>query len=88
MACVWVLLASRTTDERLCGKLGRPFCGEHQREIDAMEQTDKDWDEIFASFKALCDESEKEEPSCAACGSGPVHEGCIYCDLCGAEAET
>jgi hypothetical protein len=39
MACVWVLLASRTTDERLCGKPGGPRCLEHQREITAMERT-------------------------------------------------
>jgi hypothetical protein len=41
MACVWVLLASRTTDERLCGKPGDPQCLEHQRELDAMKQADK-----------------------------------------------
>lgn len=55
MACRWVLLASRTTDERVCGRPGKPYCPEHQREIDAMEQADKDWDEISASFKGVCD---------------------------------
>ena len=52
MACVWVLLASRTTDERLCGKPGDTYCLLHQREMDTMEQTDKNWDEILASLQS------------------------------------
>jgi len=55
MACVWVLLASQTTDERLCGKLGDPQCLEHRRELDAMKQADKNWDEMHAPLKAVCD---------------------------------
>lgn len=60
MACRWVLLASRTTEERLCGKPGEPYCPEHQGEIDAMEQPDKNWDEIFSSLDAVREESKEE----------------------------
>jgi hypothetical protein len=40
MACVWVLLASRITDERLCGKPGQPYCRIHQREIDVIQRAE------------------------------------------------
>jgi hypothetical protein len=53
MACVWVLLASRITDERLCGKPGDPQCLEHQRELDAMMQADRNWDEMQVPFEAV-----------------------------------
>lgn len=47
--------------ERFCGKPGHPYCPEHQREIDAMEQSDKDWNEILVSHQAVCEEPHKEE---------------------------
>jgi len=59
MACVWVLLASRTSDERLCGKPGDPCCPEHQREMDKVKQADKDWDGILAPPEAACDGPKK-----------------------------
>lgn len=83
MTCSWLFLASRTTPERFCGKPGHPYCPEHEREIHAMEQTDKDWDETLASFSALCEEPrEGEQPLCAACNSRPTHSDCIYCEEC------
>jgi len=61
MACIWVLLGSRTTDERFCNKPGHPYCPDHQREMDAMAQADKDWDEVFASLKAVCEDPKEEK---------------------------
>ena len=61
MPCSWLYLASRTTPERFCGKPGHPYCPEHQREIDAMEQSDKDWDEILATHEAVCEEPKEEK---------------------------
>lgn len=40
MACIWVLLASRTTAERLCGKPGDPYCPEHKEQMDAIAEGD------------------------------------------------
>ena len=59
MSCSWLYLASRTTPERFCDKPGHPYCEEHQREMDAMEQVDKDWDEILASLQAVCEEPKR-----------------------------
>ena len=61
MLCSWLYLASRTTPERFCGKPGHPYCPEHQREIDAMEQDDKNWDDILATHEAVCEELKGEE---------------------------
>jgi hypothetical protein len=58
--CFWLYLASRTTRQRFCGEPGHPYCPEHQREMDAMEQADKDWDEILATHRAVCEEPRKE----------------------------
>jgi hypothetical protein len=91
MACVWVLLASQTTAERLCGEPGHPYCPEHQREIDAMEKSDTYWEEILASLRAVCEEPNKEQKLCAVCNRRqvhtdcPVHDDCVYCDVCCAD---
>jgi hypothetical protein len=83
MTCSWLYLASRTTPERFCGKPGHPYCPEHQREIDAMEQTDRDWDETLAALNAVCEEPREEERQlCAACNDRPTHRDCIYCENC------
>ena len=54
MSCSWRYLTSGTAPERSCCKPGHPYCPEHQREIDAMQQADKDWDEILATHEAVC----------------------------------
>jgi hypothetical protein len=59
--CSWLYLASRTTPERFCGNPGHPYCPEHQREIDAMEKSDKDWDEILATHEAVCEEPKEKQ---------------------------
>jgi hypothetical protein len=79
MSCCWLYLASRTTPERFCDRLGHPFCPEHQSEIDAM---DKDWDEILTSLQAVCEEPKEERRLCAVCSRRPVHDDCVYCELC------
>ena len=61
MSCRWVYLPSTSTTGRFCGKPGHPYCPEHEAELAAMEQAEKDWGEILASYKALCDEPENEE---------------------------
>ena len=86
--CSWLYLASRTTPERFCEKPGHPYCPEHQREMDAMAQADKDWDEILASHEAVCEERQQEQKLCAACTRRPVHtdcaahSDCVYCEEC------
>ena len=91
MPCSWLYLASRTSPERFCGKPGHPYCPEHQSEINAMEQSDKDWDEILASLQAVCEEPKEERKLCAACARRPVHtdcpvhEDCVYCEICCAD---
>ena len=86
MPCCWLYLASRNSPKRFCDRPGHPYCVEHQAEIDAMEKSDKDWDEILATLRAVCEEPEQPEgPLCAACGSRPVHEGSVYCDQCRAD---
>jgi hypothetical protein len=83
MTCSWLFLASRTTPESFCGKSGHPYCPEHEREMDAMEQADKDWDETLAALSALCEEpTEGEQQLCAACNDRPVHSDCVYCEQC------
>jgi len=57
-------------------KPAHPYCPEHQREMDAMQQTDKDWDEILASHEAVCEEPREEQRLCAACNRRPVHTDC------------
>ncbi len=61
MPCSWLYFASRTTPERFCGQPGHPYCEEHQREMDAMKQADKDWDEILASHLAVCEEPKEKQ---------------------------
>lgn len=65
MACSWLYLASRNSPERFCDKPGHPYCPEHQREMDAMEKSDKDWDEILATYEVVCEEPQRTdgEPS-------------------------
>jgi hypothetical protein len=83
MTCSWLFLASRTTPERFCEQPGNPYCPEHQREIDAMEQADNDWDEILAALSAVCEGPKEEELNlCGACNCRPIHPDCIYCDDC------
>ncbi len=88
MPCCWLYLASQTTPQRFCEKPGHPYCAEHRREIDAMEKSDGDWDEILASLRALCEEAKEERNLCAVCARRPVHEDCavdsdcIYCEIC------
>ena len=91
MSCSWLYLESRTTPERFCGKPGHPYCPEHQREMDAMQQTDKDWDEILATHSAVCEEPKEEQKLCAVCNRRPVHTDCpvhpdcVYCAECCAD---
>ncbi len=91
MPCRWVYLASRTSPQRFCDKPGYPYCPEHQREIDAMMQSDKDWDEILASLQAVCEELKEEQNLCAVCARRPVHtdcpvhDDCAYCEECCAD---
>ena len=80
--CSWLYLASRTTAERFCDKPGHPYCEKHRREMDAMAEADKDWDEILATHMALCEEPKEEQQLCAVCNRRPVHDGCIYCEEC------
>ena len=86
-----VTLESRTTPQRFGDKPGHPYCPEHQRQIDAMEQSDKDWDEILASLQAVCEEHQQEQKLCAVCGRRPVHtdcpvhDDCVYCKECCAD---
>jgi hypothetical protein len=48
-----------------------------------MEQTDKDWDEILATLRAVCEEPmEEKQQVCAACDCRPTHADCIYCEEC------
>ena len=69
--CSWLYLASRITTERFCEKPGHPYCPEHQCEMDAMEQADKDWDEILATHKAVCEEPKEEQKLCTALNHRP-----------------
>jgi hypothetical protein len=85
MACSWLYLASRTTAQRFCDKPGHPYCPEHQREMDSMEQADKDWVEILATHMAVCEEPKVEQKLCAVCNRLPVHDDCVYCDVCCAD---
>jgi len=85
MPCSWLYLASRNSPERFCDKSGHPYCPEHQREMDAMVQSDKDWDEILASLQAICEEPQEEQKLCAVCARRPVHTDCVYCELCCAD---
>ena len=90
--CSWLYLASRTTPERFCDKPGHPYCPDHQREMGAMEKSDKDWDEILASHETVCEEHQQEEHKlCAVCNRRPihtdcpVHDDCVYCEICCAD---
>ena len=91
MPCCWVYLASRTSPQRFCDKSGHPYCPEHQREIDFMEKSDKDWDEILASLQAVCEEPREVRRLCAVCNRSPVHtdcqvhHDCVYCEICCAD---
>ncbi len=51
--CSWLYLASPTTEERLCGKPGHPYCEEHQREIEYLEQLDWEYQEIERSWESI-----------------------------------
>lgn len=77
---VWLYLAAKNSPEQFCTRPGHPYCAEHQREMDAMEQADGDWDEILATHKAVCDEPKEETQRCAVCNCRPVHDDCVYCD--------
>jgi hypothetical protein len=55
----WLYLASRNSSVRFCDKPGHPYCVEHKAELAAMERADKDWEDIFTSFEALCKEPNK-----------------------------
>jgi hypothetical protein len=85
MSCSWLYLASRTTPQQFCDKPGHPYCEEHQREMDAMQQTDKDWDEILASLQAVCEEPKEKLKLCAVCNRRPIHTACVYCEECCAD---
>ena len=91
MSCSWLYLASRTTPQQFCDKPGHPYCTKHQREIDAMQQADKDWDEILATHKAVCEEPKEERRLCAVCNCRPAHtdcpahSDCVYCEVCCAD---
>jgi len=56
MSCRWVYSPSRTTPQRFCGWPGHSYCAEHHRQLDAMEQADKDWDDMLATHEAVCEE--------------------------------
>jgi hypothetical protein len=85
MSCSWLYLESRTLPERFCDKPGHPYCPEHQREMDAMAQTDKDWDAILATHRAVCEEPKEEQKLCAVCSRRPVQSDCVYCVECCAD---
>ena len=51
----------------VCDKPGHPYCPEHQREMDVMERSDKDWNEILASHEAVCEEPKKKSNRLASC---------------------
>jgi hypothetical protein len=82
MSCRWLFFAS----PQFCGKPGHPYCAEHQCEIDAMKQAEEDWREILATHEALCEEpAEEEQKLCAMCNDRPVHDDCVYCEVCCAD---
>jgi hypothetical protein len=91
MACSWLFLESRTTPDRFCGNPGHPYCPEHQREMGAMEKSDKDWDEILATHEAVCEEPKEAQRLCAVCNRRPVHtdcpahSNCVYFEECCAD---
>jgi hypothetical protein len=85
VACSWLFLESRTLPERFCDKPGRPYCPEHQREMDAMEKSDKDWEEILATHRAVCEEQQEEQTLCAVCNRRPVRTDYVYCEECCAD---
>ena len=88
MPCCWLYLASRNSPERFCDKPGHPYCPEHQTEIDAMEKSDRDWNETLASLHAVCEDPKEEGKLCAVCNRRPVHTDCpvhpdcVYCEEC------
>ena len=48
-----------------------------------MERADKDWDEILATHKVVSEEPKEEEQRlCAVCNRCPVHDDCVYCEVC------
>jgi hypothetical protein len=59
MTCQWVLLGSLTTAQRLCGEPGHPFCEEHQKMMEYLNQLDKDFEEIEETHRAICEESQE-----------------------------
>jgi hypothetical protein len=91
MPCSWLYLETRTASERFCDEPGHPYCPEHQREMDAMAQADKDWDEILATHRTVCEKLKEEQKLCVVCGRRPVHldcpvhDDCVYCEVCCAD---
>jgi hypothetical protein len=39
--------------------------------MDAMQQADRDWDEILATHRAVCEEPQEEKQICAVCKPPP-----------------
>jgi hypothetical protein len=64
MGCGWLYIESRTTPQHFCDKPGDPHCSEHQLEMDAYEQDQKEWDEIFATHMAVCSETMGQSKQC------------------------
>ncbi len=85
MSCSWLYLAFKNSPERFCARPGHPYCPEHQRKMDAMEQADKDWDEILATHRAVCQEPEREGQLCGVCNRRPAHTDCAFCEECCAD---
>lgn len=54
--CRWVYLPSKHSPGRLCARRGHRYCSQHQRELNAMEQAGKNWDEILAMDRATIGE--------------------------------
>jgi hypothetical protein len=50
--CRWVHLPDKQNpNQRLCGRPGHPFCGEHQAEMNYIRSLDNDWKEGEATRK-------------------------------------
>jgi hypothetical protein len=54
--CNWVLLPDKQNpNQHLCGRLGHPYCEEHQAEMDYIHRLGDDWNEVEATDKCEAD---------------------------------
>jgi hypothetical protein len=63
MTCRWLFLASRTTEESLCGKPGYPYCEEHQPEMAYFEKSDWEYQDIGRSWESITSHSPASDDS-------------------------